>query len=202
MPILHAFLQVEKLIAEVSSMEEGAAGRPESAGGSPLEARVRIFERLASEVARLNFYTARGKASSFPMACPAPESSRFLAGVETGNLISAYSWSDMLCYVQELQFVQQLEPRMKAGAGRLQELLAQGLAEALQGGIAPARMHCLQAFAAIGDAEGAEKVEGLSVAHLFWMSYLCMYVCTPCFVLGKSALQVTSLLKSRLYALP
>ena len=72
-------------------MEEGAAGRPESAGGSPLEARVRIFERLASEVARLNFYTARGKASSFPVACPALKSSRILAGVEADDPTSAYS---------------------------------------------------------------------------------------------------------------
>ena len=47
-------------------MESCAKGRPESAGGSPLEARVRIFERLASEVAKLNFYTARGKARSRP----------------------------------------------------------------------------------------------------------------------------------------
>jgi hypothetical protein len=47
-------------------MESGAKGRPESAGGSPLEARVRIFERLASEVAKLNFYTARGKARYHP----------------------------------------------------------------------------------------------------------------------------------------
>ena len=42
--------------------DSGTKGRPESAGGSPLEARVRIFERLATEVARLNFYTTRGKA--------------------------------------------------------------------------------------------------------------------------------------------
>ena len=57
-------LQVEKLLAEISAMESSSAmNRPDSAGGSPLEARVRIFERLASEVARLNFYTARGKAS-------------------------------------------------------------------------------------------------------------------------------------------
>jgi hypothetical protein len=54
--------------------------------------------------------------------------------------------------------VQQLEPRVKAGAGKLQELLSQGLAQALKEGNVPARMHCLQAFAAIGDAAGAEKV--------------------------------------------
>ena len=42
--------------------DSGTKSRPESAGGSPLEARVRIFERLATEVARLNFYTTRGKA--------------------------------------------------------------------------------------------------------------------------------------------
>ena len=58
-------MQVEKLLSEISSMESGGKQqRPDSASGSPLESRVRIFERLASEVARLNFYTARGKASS------------------------------------------------------------------------------------------------------------------------------------------
>ncbi|CAL5225975.1 g8777 [Coccomyxa viridis] len=88
--------QVENLLAEISAMEDrGTKGRPESAGGSPLEARVRIFERLATEVARLKFYAARGK---------------------------------------EVQFVQQLEPRMKAGVGKLQELLSKGLAQALEEG--------------------------------------------------------------------
>ena len=62
-------MQVEKLLAEISAMEEGGA-RPGSArtgsaksGGAAadLDARVRMFERLASEVARLNFYAARGK---------------------------------------------------------------------------------------------------------------------------------------------
>ena len=54
--------------------------------------------------------------------------------------------------------MQQLEPRMKAGAGKLQELLSEGLAQALREGNASAHIHCLQAFAAIGDAAGAEKV--------------------------------------------
>lgn len=54
--------QVEKLLAEISSMEGGTKERP--GNGSSLEARTRIYERLASEVARLNFYTARGKASA------------------------------------------------------------------------------------------------------------------------------------------
>ena len=54
--------------------------------------------------------------------------------------------------------MQQLEPRMKAGAGKLQKLLSEGLAQALREGNASAHIHCLQAFAAIGDAAGAEKV--------------------------------------------
>ena len=62
---LHWHLQVEKLLSEISSMENGGKQqRPDSASASPLESRARILERLASEVARLNFYTARGKASS------------------------------------------------------------------------------------------------------------------------------------------
>lgn len=55
--------------------------------------------------------------------------------------------------------MQQLDARMKAGAGNLQQLLSQGLAEALKEGNASARLHCLQAFAAIGDASGAEEVQ-------------------------------------------
>lgn len=62
------------------------------------------------------------------------------------------------CFLQELQFVQQLEPRMKAGAGKLQELLSEGLAQAMKEGNMSAHIHCLQAFAAIGDASGAEQV--------------------------------------------
>ena len=58
-------LQVEKLLSEISSLEKGGKQqRPDSASSSLLESRVRVFERLASEVARLNFYAARGKASS------------------------------------------------------------------------------------------------------------------------------------------
>ncbi|CAL5225977.1 g8779 [Coccomyxa viridis] len=60
--------------------------------------------------------------------------------------------------LNELQFVQQLEPRMKAGAGKLQELLSEGLAQAVEEGNASAHSFCLQAFAAIGDAAGAEKI--------------------------------------------
>jgi hypothetical protein len=59
---------------------------------------------------------------------------------------------------QELQFVEQLEPRMAAAAGRLQQLLRQGLRQALADGNASARLHCLQAFAAVGDAASAEQV--------------------------------------------
>ena len=55
--------------------------------------------------------------------------------------------------------MQQLEPRMRAGAAKLQQLLSEGLAQALREGNAPARLHCLQAFAAIGDASDAEEVQ-------------------------------------------
>ena len=55
--------------------------------------------------------------------------------------------------------MQQLEPRMRAGAARLQQLLSEGLAQALREGNASVRLHCLQAFAAVGDASGAEEVQ-------------------------------------------
>lgn len=58
---------------------------------------------------------------------------------------------------QELQFVAALAPRMEEAAGKLGALLRAGLADALRAGNAPARQHCLQAFAAVGDAAGAEQ---------------------------------------------
>ena len=54
-------VQVEKLLAEIQAMEEQSSGRASALKQSSLEARVRMFERLASEVARLNFYAVRGK---------------------------------------------------------------------------------------------------------------------------------------------
>ena len=64
-------LQVEKLLAEISAMEEGGArpgsartGGASSGAAADLDARVRMFERLASEIARLNFYATRGKVPS------------------------------------------------------------------------------------------------------------------------------------------
>lgn len=47
---------------------------------------------------------------------------------------------------------------MAAAAERLQQLLSQGLTQALRDGNASARLHCLQAFAAVGDAGSAEQV--------------------------------------------
>ena len=62
-------LQVEKLLSEISSLAKGGKQqRPDSASSSPLESRVRVFERLASEVARLNFYSA-ASVPSLPTHC-------------------------------------------------------------------------------------------------------------------------------------
>ena len=51
-----------------------------------------------------------------------------------------------------------LEPRMEEAGGKLRALLRAGLADALRQGNAPAQAHCLQAFAAVGDAHSAEQV--------------------------------------------
>ncbi|CAL5224024.1 g6644 [Coccomyxa viridis] len=60
--VAHVISKVEKLLAEIFTTDDsGTMSRPESAGGKPLEARVQIFERLATAVARLSFYTACGK---------------------------------------------------------------------------------------------------------------------------------------------
>ena len=50
-----------------------------------------------------------------------------------------------------------LAPRMQEAAEKLGALLRAGLADALRAGNAPARQHCLQAFAAVGDCAGAEQ---------------------------------------------
>ena len=60
--------------------------------------------------------------------------------------------------LQDLPFVEALEPRMEEASGKLRALLRAGLADALRQGNAPAQAHCLQAFAAIGDAHSAEQV--------------------------------------------
>jgi hypothetical protein len=58
--------QVEKLAAEVDALgEPGGGGGGGGGGGEPaaaLDARARVAERLAGEVARLNFHAARGQA--------------------------------------------------------------------------------------------------------------------------------------------
>ncbi|KAK9821420.1 hypothetical protein WJX81_002272 [Elliptochloris bilobata] len=112
----HAMSKVEKLAAEVDAL-----GNPADDGGDSgaLDARARMAERLAGEVARLNFHAARG---------------------------------------QGLPFVEALEGRRRTAAGRLAALLGAGLAAALRRRNASARQHCLQAYAAVGDAAGAEQV--------------------------------------------
>lgn len=59
--VWHVNVQVEKLLAEIQAMEGQSPEKPGGRHRSSLDARVRIFERLASEVARLNFYAVRGK---------------------------------------------------------------------------------------------------------------------------------------------
>lgn len=68
---------MEKLLAEIQAMEgpahlpgaeqarAGSAGQTRPSASAKLDDRVRMFERLASEVARLNFYAIRGKVHSF-----------------------------------------------------------------------------------------------------------------------------------------
>lgn len=60
----HVNVQVEKLLAEIQAMEGQSPEKPGGRHRSSLDARVRMFERLASEVARLNFYAVRGKVSA------------------------------------------------------------------------------------------------------------------------------------------
>lgn len=82
----------------------------------------------------------------------------------------------LMCFIQELAFVEQLEPRMGAAAQRLQELLSEALAQALREGNAPARAHCLQAFSAVGDAVSAEQVP-CRLCTLFSMTVLNERLC-------------------------
>ena len=60
--------------------------------------------------------------------------------------------------MQELPFVQHLEPRMAASKEKLQFRLSAALKAALVDKHASARQHCLLAYAAISDAAGAEQV--------------------------------------------
>ncbi|KAL3155163.1 hypothetical protein ABBQ32_013104 [Trebouxia sp. C0010 RCD-2024] len=65
---------------------------------------------------------------------------------------------------QHLPSLQQLQPRADSAVARLSLLLRQALDAALRGGHQPAVLHCLQAFAAVGDAAGAEQVHEPSPA--------------------------------------
>ncbi|KAK9806115.1 hypothetical protein WJX72_002159 [[Myrmecia] bisecta] len=112
----HVLSKVEKLLAEVESLD---ASSLESSLGEELDGHSRMFDRVASEVSRLNFYVARGK---------------------------------------DLPFIQALEPRISAATQKLGELLSQGLKAALQTHNSSATLHCLHAYAAIGDTAAAEQV--------------------------------------------
>ncbi len=66
-----------------------------------------------------------------------------------------------------------LGPRMEEAGAKLGALLRAGLADALAAGNAPARQHCLQAFAAVGDAAGAEQARS-------GVPSPCAATCAPC----------------------
>ena len=70
---------------------------------------------------------------------------------------------------QGLPFVEALEARRKAAAERLTALLGAGLAAALRQGNASARQLCLQAYAAVGDAAGAEQARWAVSVELLWV---------------------------------
>lgn len=59
---------------------------------------------------------------------------------------------------QRLPSLQQLQPRADSAIRRLSLLLRQALDAALRGGHQSAVLHCLQAYAAVGDAAAAEQV--------------------------------------------
>ena len=62
----------------------------------------------------------------------------------------------------QLPSLQQLQPRADSAVERLSVLLRQALDAALRGGHQSAALHCLQAYAAVGDTQGAEEVRHLS----------------------------------------
>ena len=59
---------------------------------------------------------------------------------------------------QHLPSLQQLQPRADSAVNRLSSLLRIALDAALKGGHQLAVLHCLQAYAAVGDASVAEQV--------------------------------------------
>ena len=59
---------------------------------------------------------------------------------------------------QHLPSLQQLQPRADSAVKRLSSLLRQALDTALRGGHQSAALHCLQAYAAVGDTAEAEQV--------------------------------------------
>lgn len=60
--------------------------------------------------------------------------------------------------MQDLPFVQQLEPRMQAARAKLGAMLASGLQASLRAKQTSAMLHCLHAYASAGDTLGAEAV--------------------------------------------
>lgn len=113
----HVMSKVEKLLAEVNALE--AQQGDSQLASEELDARTRLYERVASEVSRLKYFLAKG---------------------------------------QELPSLQQLRPRADAAVTRLSALLSQALDAALRGGRMSAVLHCLQAYAAVGDTATAEQV--------------------------------------------
>lgn len=74
---------------------------------------------------------------------------------------------------QHLPSLQQLQPRADSAVNRLSSLLRQALDAALRGGHQPAVLHCLQAYAAVGDTAGAEQVHhGGALSCMFAMQQL------------------------------
>ena len=60
--------------------------------------------------------------------------------------------------MQNLACMQQLQPRMEAATNKLSRFLSVSLDAALRMGHRAATMHCLHAYASVGDAASAEQV--------------------------------------------
>ncbi|PSC75738.1 conserved oligomeric Golgi complex subunit 2 [Micractinium conductrix] len=105
--------------AAAKGVAVGASSAAASLAPEELEARCRLLDRVASEVSRLQFYSAKG---------------------------------------DELEFMRQLRPRIKAAAEALQGYLDEALAATLQSQSPVALSVCLHAYAAIARPQAAEAV--------------------------------------------
>lgn len=75
----------------------------------------------------------------------------------------------------QLPSLQQLQPRADSAVEKLSRLLRQALDGALRSGHQSAVLHCLQAYAAVGDTAGAEQVQHRlpgSLCCLGWRPHL------------------------------